>query len=120
LERQCASRATELDEVKAELTRVKRELTAAATWSGVGVASSVETGGVQVQPIQEDPAVTRLQLGMDTPYVGSALQGETRRDRELLGDTRGEDRVVGAGIMLTPSRIQPSPLGFHDPGQPSS
>jgi chromosome segregation ATPase len=33
LERQCASRATELDEVKAELT-------AAATWSGVGVASS--------------------------------------------------------------------------------
>ena len=73
-----------------------------------------------MQPIQEDPAVTRLHLGMDTPYVGTALQMETRRDRELMGDTRGEDRAVGAGIMLTPSRIQSSPLGFQDPGQSSS
>jgi len=45
---------------------------------------------------------------------------ETRRDRELMGDTRGEDRAVGAGIMLTPSRIQSSPLGFQDPEQSSS
>jgi len=57
---------------------------------------------------------------MDTPYVGSALQVETRREREFMGDTRGEDRAVGAGIMLTPSRLQSSPMGFQDPGQSSS
>ena len=75
---------------------------------------------MQVQPIPEDPAVTRLHLGMDTPYVGNALQVETRRGREPMGDTRGEDRAVGAGIMLTPSRNPSSPLGFQDQGQPSS
>jgi hypothetical protein len=115
LERHDASWATELEVVKAELTRVRSELAAAA-----GGTSSGQTGGMQVQPIQEDPAVTRLQLGMDTPYVGSALQGETRREREFMGDTRGEDRAVGAGIMLTPGQIPSSPLGFQDPGQSSS
>jgi phosphoglucomutase len=37
-----------------------------------------------------------------------------------MGDTRGQDRAVGAGIMLTPSRNPSSPLGFQDQGQPSS
>ena len=56
-----------------------------------------------------DPALTRLQLGMDTPYVGgapAALRRDDTGDRELKGDTRGEDRAVEAGIMLTPSRLQ--------------
>jgi hypothetical protein len=33
-----------------------------------------------------------------------------------MGDTRGEDRAVGA----TPSRLQSSPLGFQDQGQSST
>ena len=117
LELQNASITTELEAVKAELTCVRSELAAATTMSGARATSSGQAGGVQVQPIQEDPAVARLQLGMDTPYVGSALQVETRREREFLGDTRGEDRAVRAGITLTPSRLQSSPLGFQDPGQ---
>ena len=43
-----------------------------------------------------------------------------RREREFTGDTRGKERAVRAGIMLTPSRLQSSPLGFQDSGQSSS
>jgi hypothetical protein len=45
---------------------------------------------------------------VDTPYV------DITGDRELRGDARGEDRAVGAGIMLAPSQLQSSPLGFQD------
>jgi len=89
------------------------------TVASARVTSSGQSGGIKVQPTQEDPAVIRLQLGMDTPYVGGA-PAESRRERELMGDTRGEDRSVGAGIMLTPSRLQSSPVGFQDPGQSST
>jgi hypothetical protein len=60
---------------------------------------------------------------MDTPYVGcvpAALRRDDTGDRELKGDTRGEDRAVGAGIMLTPSRLQSSSLGFQDQAQSST
>jgi hypothetical protein len=120
LKRVDESRATELEALKAELARVRGALAAVVVLPGAGVTSSGQTGGVQVQPIPEDPAVTRLHLGMDTPYVDNALQVEARRGREPMGDTRREDRAVGAGIMLTPSRIPSSPLGFQDPGQSSS
>jgi len=67
--------------------------------------------------------VTRLRLGVDTPYVGGA-SAESRREvsegRELRGDGRGEDRAVGAGIMLTPSRPHSSLLGYQEPGQSSA
>ena len=36
----------------------------------------------------------------------AALRRDDTGDRELKGDTRGEDRAVEAGIMLTPSRLQ--------------
>ncbi len=45
LERQDASKSTELEAVKAELTRVRSELAAAATLSGAGVTSSGQTEG---------------------------------------------------------------------------
>lgn len=60
---------------------------------------------------------------MDTSYVGcvpAALRRDDTGDRELKGDTRGEDRAVGAGIMLTPSRLQSSSLGFQDQAQSST
>ena len=116
LELQDASKATELDAVKGEQTRVRRELEAATTKSSARVTSSGQPSGMQVQPTQGDPA---LQLGVDTPYVGGA-PAESRRKRALMDDTRGEDRAVGAGIMLTPSRLQSSPLGFQDQGQSST
>jgi hypothetical protein len=45
---------------------------------------------LQVQTPHGNPAVARLQLGAGTPYAG----GEPR------GDTRVEERAIGAGIML--------------------
>ena len=78
------------------------------------------TTTLQGQPTRDDPAGTRLPLGMDTPYVGSALQVEQCNEREFMGDTRGEDMAVRAGITLTPSRLQSNPLGLQDPGQSSS
>jgi hypothetical protein len=116
LELQDASKATKLDAVKAELTRVRSELEAATTRSSARVSFSGQPSGMQVQPTQGDPAG---KLSMDTPYVGGA-PAESRREGELMGDTRGEDRAVGAGIMLTPSRLQSSPLGFQDQGQSST
>jgi hypothetical protein len=58
-----------------------------------------------------------------TPYTGGVI-AEPRRDvfagGEPRGDTRGEDRAVGAGIMLTPSRHPTFPLGFQDQAQSST
>ena len=77
-----------MDAIKAELTRVRSELEA-ATRSSARFTSSGQPSGMQVQPTQEDPAVARLQLGMDTPYVGGK-PAESRRKRALMGDTRGK------------------------------
>ena len=52
-------------------------------------------------------------------HVGSA-PAEPHREREFMGDTRAEDRAVGADIVLTLSRLLSSPLGFQDLGQSSS
>ncbi len=93
-----------MDAVKAELARVRSELEAATTVSGARATSTGQPGGMQVQP---------------TPNVGCA-PAVSRRERELLGDNREEDRAVGAGIMLTPSRLQSSPLGFQDQGSDGS
>jgi hypothetical protein len=81
LELQEVSKATELDAVKAELARVRSELEAATTRSSARLTSSGQPSGMQVQPTQGDPAVARLQLGVETPYVGGA-QVESCRERE--------------------------------------
>jgi len=57
--------------------------------------------------MQEDPAVARLQLGMDTPYFGSALQVETRREREFLGDSLTQNVISGKAVLLIGTRITP-------------
>ena len=89
---------------KLQLGRAKE---ASVTLSGARATSSGQTGGVQVQPMQEDPAVARLQLGMDTPYFGSALQVETRREREFLGDSLTQNVISGKAVLLIGTRITP-------------
>jgi len=84
---QNASKATEMDAVKAELTRVRSKLEAATTRSSARFTSSGQPSGMQVQPTQGDPAVARLQLGVDETIrgwrtsraVGARIKGRHQR-----------------------------------------
>jgi len=99
LELQDASKTTELDAVKAKLTRVRNELEAATLRSSTRVTSAGQPSGIQVQPLHGDPVVTKLQLGVNTPYAGMFPVAESEG---LTPEVKGcwEEEKAVRGMLL--------------------
>jgi len=113
----------QLCELKTRLVNVRETAAASKARSDCQVDKRDRDATIGALELQDASRMTELEAVKAEltcfSHVGSA-PAEPHREREFMGNTRAEDRAVGADIVLTLSRLQSSPLGFQDPGQSSS